>query len=130
MRHLILVNLLVIALDISLLSIRYANLFYLHGAYKPCVYGMKLRIEYAILNRLINSMKKRRSSSYEQDYHLQDSRNGGDGIRTSPETHLDARDRGSRTITVAGSARDSAVDGGLNGIAKTTEIDVQYSQRT
>ena len=58
LHQLIYTNLLIIFLDVTLLGIAYANLFYLQGAYKPCVYGVKLRMEFAILNRLINSVQK------------------------------------------------------------------------
>ncbi|KAG6007763.1 hypothetical protein E4U21_005602 [Claviceps maximensis] len=56
--QLIYANSLIIALDIVLLGIQCANLFYLQGAFKPCVYGMKLKIEYVILNRLINIIQR------------------------------------------------------------------------
>jgi hypothetical protein len=55
--HLIYVNVLIIVLDCSNLAISYANFFYVQRAYKPCVYGIKLRIEFSILNRLITSVK-------------------------------------------------------------------------
>lgn len=58
MRHLIYANLLVICLDISVLGICYSNHFYIQGAYKPCVYGLKLRVEFSILNRLISSLQR------------------------------------------------------------------------
>ncbi|KAG5984848.1 hypothetical protein E4U55_002927 [Claviceps digitariae] len=51
-------NSLIIALDIILLGIQCANLFHLQGAFKPCVYGMKLKIEFVILNRLINIIQR------------------------------------------------------------------------
>lgn len=47
-------------LDIALLGIQYASLFYLQGAFKPCVYGIKLKVEFVILNRLIKSLESRR----------------------------------------------------------------------
>ncbi|KAF2867324.1 hypothetical protein BDV95DRAFT_598023 [Massariosphaeria phaeospora] len=52
-RHLIATNVLIILLDISLLALSFADMFLIQSAYKPCVYGVKLRIEFAILNRLI-----------------------------------------------------------------------------
>src|SRR5689334_6563583 len=58
LHHLIWVNILVIALDISLLGLSYADFFYVQSAYKPCVYGVKLRVEFAILNRLISSVQR------------------------------------------------------------------------
>ncbi|KAK6210787.1 hypothetical protein LQW54_005835 [Pestalotiopsis sp. IQ-011] len=59
LRQLIYTNLLIIALDITLLGIQCADLFYLQGAFKPCVYGIKLKAEFVILNRLINSVQRR-----------------------------------------------------------------------
>ncbi|KAK4164061.1 hypothetical protein QBC43DRAFT_318653 [Cladorrhinum sp. PSN259] len=59
--HLVLSNILVIALDIALLGVQYADLFYLQGAFKPCVYGVKLKVEFAILNRLLDMVRRRGS---------------------------------------------------------------------
>ncbi|KAK3994317.1 hypothetical protein QBC44DRAFT_236535 [Cladorrhinum sp. PSN332] len=59
LNHLVLSNILVIALDIALLGVQYADLFYLQGAFKPCVYGVKLKVEFAILNRLLEMVKRR-----------------------------------------------------------------------
>ncbi|PGG99096.1 hypothetical protein GX51_06436 [Blastomyces parvus] len=57
MHHLIYMNIFVICLDISLLGLSYSNHFYIQAAYKPCVYGLKLRVEFSILNRLISSLR-------------------------------------------------------------------------
>lgn len=57
--HLVFANTLVIALDITLLGVQYAGLFYLQGAFKPCVYGVKLKVEFAILNRLVETVRRR-----------------------------------------------------------------------
>ncbi|KAI2472839.1 hypothetical protein F4781DRAFT_291695 [Annulohypoxylon bovei var. microspora] len=56
LHHLIYTNILIICLDITLLGIQNANLFYLAGAFKPAVYGVKLKLEFVILNRLIKSL--------------------------------------------------------------------------
>ena len=63
LRHLIYTNVLIIVLDAVLLGIQSAGLFYLQGAFKPCVYGIKLKAEFAILNRLIRSIRGERSSA-------------------------------------------------------------------
>ncbi len=52
--HLILVNVVAITLDCILLGLSYSPLFFVQAAYKPCVYAIKLRIEFAILNRLVS----------------------------------------------------------------------------
>ncbi|CAG8019997.1 unnamed protein product [Penicillium salamii] len=56
--QLIYVNILIVALDITLLGIQCANLFQLQGAFKPCVYGIKLKAEYVILNRLVDLVQQ------------------------------------------------------------------------
>ncbi|KAK8007779.1 mannose-6-phosphate isomerase [Apiospora arundinis] len=61
--HLIGTNLLVIVFDVTLLGIEYAGLFYLQGAFKPCVYGIKLKVEFLVLNRLVKSLEHHRRSS-------------------------------------------------------------------
>ncbi|KAI1820395.1 integral membrane protein [Xylaria intraflava] len=63
LRLLIYINLLIIGLDIALLGIQYANLFYLQGAFKPAIYGVKLKLEFVILNRLIKSISRRNMST-------------------------------------------------------------------
>ncbi|KAI9784428.1 MAG: hypothetical protein M1816_000852 [Peltula sp. TS41687] len=72
MRHLIYSNFVVIVLDVTLLAIQYANFFYVQGAYKPCVYGVKLRIEFGILNRVISWMQ--RSPQHSQHHNTAASR--------------------------------------------------------
>ncbi|EJP67224.1 hypothetical protein NHJ13051_009353 [Beauveria bassiana] len=59
LRHLIYVNIVIIVLDIILLGIQCADLFYLQAALKPCIYGLKLKAEFAILNRLIGILQRR-----------------------------------------------------------------------
>lgn len=59
LQHLIYTNIIIICLDITLLGIQNANLFYLQGAFKPAVYGVKLKLEFVILNRLIKSLRHR-----------------------------------------------------------------------
>ncbi|PVH91317.1 hypothetical protein DM02DRAFT_664126 [Periconia macrospinosa] len=51
-RHLIIVNVLVIFLDASLLATQYTNNFQIQTTYKPVVYSVKLKMEFVILNRL------------------------------------------------------------------------------
>ncbi|KAH6654852.1 integral membrane protein [Truncatella angustata] len=69
LRQLIYTNVLIIVLDITLLGIQCADLFYLQGAFKPCVYGIKLKVEFVILNRLINSIQGRSNGeTYPRDW--------------------------------------------------------------
>lgn len=67
LHHLIYINLLIIGLDVTLLGIQYANLFYLQGAFKPAIYGIKLKLEFVILNRLIKTISRRQMSTLRSD---------------------------------------------------------------
>ncbi|KAI4861167.1 integral membrane protein [Hypoxylon rubiginosum] len=62
LHRLIYINIFIIVLDIALLGINSADLFYLQGALKPCVYGIKLKAEFVILNSLIESARGHNSS--------------------------------------------------------------------
>ncbi|KAI1442244.1 hypothetical protein F5Y02DRAFT_266341 [Annulohypoxylon stygium] len=59
LHHLLYINVLIILLDVTLLGIQNASLFYLAGAFKPAVYGAKLKLEFVILNRLIKTLPNR-----------------------------------------------------------------------
>lgn len=53
MTHLIVVNLIIIALDVTLLAVEYAGLYDIEVTYKPMVYSVKLKMEFNILNQLV-----------------------------------------------------------------------------
>ncbi|KFG85742.1 integral membrane protein [Metarhizium anisopliae] len=61
--QLVYANALILALDVVLLGIQCANMFHLQGAFKPCVYGIKLKLEFVILNRLIQTIRKPASTA-------------------------------------------------------------------
>jgi hypothetical protein len=70
LHHLIYINILIICLDITLLGIQYASLFYLQGAFKPAVYSIKLKLEFVILNRLIKTISRTQTSVVGSDVRL------------------------------------------------------------
>lgn len=52
-RHLVLVNVLVVALDASLLVTEFTNNFDIQTTYKTVVYSIKLKLEFYVLNQLL-----------------------------------------------------------------------------
>ncbi|KAI0098303.1 integral membrane protein [Nemania sp. FL0031] len=85
LHHLMYINLLIISLDVALLGVQYADLFYLQGAFKPAIYGVKLKLEFVILNRLIESISRREMSTVRSDVLRRrgsdsDAGGGGSGI--------------------------------------------------
>jgi hypothetical protein len=53
MRHLIYVNVLIIIMDVILLCTEYANRYEIQTTFKGAVYSVKLRLEFSILNQLM-----------------------------------------------------------------------------
>ncbi|KAH6883921.1 hypothetical protein B0T10DRAFT_410691, partial [Thelonectria olida] len=53
MNHLIFVNIVIILLDITILGLEYADQYEIQTSYKAFVYSAKLKLEFTILNRLV-----------------------------------------------------------------------------
>lgn len=56
-RYLILINILIVLLDISLLITEYTNNFDIQTTYKTAVYSIKLKMEFNILNQLLDVLQ-------------------------------------------------------------------------
>lgn len=61
LHHLILVNVVVMLLDFSILGLEFADLYEIQTAWKPLVYSVKLKLEFSILNRLVDLARNVRS---------------------------------------------------------------------
>jgi hypothetical protein len=57
LQHLVMVNLLVIALDVTVLTFQYAGLYDVQTSWKTLAYSVKLKFEFYILNRLVELTK-------------------------------------------------------------------------
>ena len=57
--HLILVNVLVLILDITLLGIQYSGYYEIQTTFKAAAYSLKLKIEFSVLNRLVNVVQNK-----------------------------------------------------------------------
>ncbi|KAG6007759.1 hypothetical protein E4U21_005598 [Claviceps maximensis] len=75
-RQLILVNVLVILLDVPILCLEYTDLYDIQTAYKGFVYGVKLKIEFRILNQLVEMTSERRATV--DPFHMNASLHVGD----------------------------------------------------
>ncbi|RGP81629.1 integral membrane [Fusarium longipes] len=56
-RHLLLVNIIIILLDIPILVLEFADYYDFQTAYKAIVYSIKLKLEFDLLNRLVEVAK-------------------------------------------------------------------------
>ncbi|PSN68213.1 hypothetical protein BS50DRAFT_573162 [Corynespora cassiicola Philippines] len=57
LRHLILVNVVVLIFDVSLLAVQFSGHYEIQTTYKTAVYSVKLKIEFSVLNRLVKIVK-------------------------------------------------------------------------
>ena len=62
-RQLILMNVLIISLDIVTLSIEFCDWFMIQVTLKGLVYSVKLKVEFAVLSKIINLVRDKRSES-------------------------------------------------------------------
>ncbi|KAL7958638.1 hypothetical protein V8C34DRAFT_323903 [Trichoderma compactum] len=58
MKHLIIVNIIIIILDGTVIALEYANQWEYQTAYKTFAYSAKLKLEFTILNRLVDMTKR------------------------------------------------------------------------
>jgi hypothetical protein len=92
MTHLIYVNIIIVILDVTILALEYAGLYDIQTAYKALVYSVKLKLEFSILNRLVELTQSSRSngSDYAGREHQQptqsrlDKRSGGRSVPLRP----------------------------------------------
>ncbi|KAF5843962.1 hypothetical protein GGP41_002285 [Bipolaris sorokiniana] len=61
--HLIFVNVMVVALDVTLLAVQFSGHYEIQTTYKTAVYSVKLKIEFSVLNRLVQFVTNKRSIS-------------------------------------------------------------------
>jgi hypothetical protein len=60
--HLIQINVMVVVLDITILALEYAGLYVIQTAYKGMVYSVKLKLEFSILNALVDMTRAYRNA--------------------------------------------------------------------
>lgn len=115
--QLILANLLIIALDVALIGLQFGgdHLFYLQGAFKPCVYGIKLKVEFLVLNALISNLYAGRDTAGKYNSHPSSSggaagTGGGSGAGTNASA--------SRVMSAASKSRTRSSDILTSGTGK------------
>ncbi|KAL2175259.1 uncharacterized protein P884DRAFT_262401 [Thermothelomyces heterothallicus CBS 202.75] len=145
MTHLVLVNVIIVVLDITILALEYAGLYAVQTAYKGFVYSIKLKIEFSILNRLVE-MTQGGSSGHDSSYARTAVNNNNntslpletmDGAREKNRRsraaadhhypHQHRNDMGNKVYVGAGGPGADAEDGKHNGVSvvMTTEVTVQ-----
>ncbi|KAF2624111.1 integral membrane protein [Macroventuria anomochaeta] len=133
LHHLIYVNILVMLLDFSIVGLEFANLYEIQTAWKPLVYSVKLKLEFSILNRLVELTRSARSGDSRSYSNAVQSEGLALGtIKANNTTHQRSVARGadqtSKWEVQVGSGK-----GNTNAlpatVVKTTEVKIQSHTR-
>lgn len=79
MRHLIIVNVLIIVMDLTLLGTEFAGHYEIETTYKSTLYSIKLKLEFEILNQLVMLTRSELDSSYMNNCYYSHSRSRPEG---------------------------------------------------
>ncbi|KAH7392193.1 hypothetical protein DE146DRAFT_790738 [Phaeosphaeria sp. MPI-PUGE-AT-0046c] len=126
-RHLVLVNILVISLDITILAFQYAGLYEIQTSWKTLAYSVKLKFEFDILHQLVDFTKRGFNSGSRR---ITGSGEGSRGTHVSVQeissAHVD-RPRFSNSA-YARMDEHSLRDVPLQQVRKTTEIHIKVEE--
>ena len=133
LHHLIHVNILVMLLDFSIVGLEFANLYEVQTAWKPLVYSVKLKLEFSILNRLVELTRSARSGDCCSCSNA--ARSGGlalSAVKGNNTTHQRSVARGADQtgeweVHVGGGKCNSTVLPAT--VVKTTEVKIQNHSR-
>ncbi|KAH7346092.1 integral membrane protein [Pyrenochaeta sp. MPI-SDFR-AT-0127] len=134
MNHLIFVNILVVLLDFSILGLEFANLYDIQTAWKPLVYSVKLKLEFSILNRLVELTRNARSGNA-YSHSRTGPRSEGVALGTLKGTgHQRSVVQGAEPpsqyeVHVGGGKGNSALQPKDSTVIKTTEFQIQSHSR-
>ncbi|VUC24754.1 unnamed protein product [Clonostachys rosea] len=142
MYHLIVVNVVIILLDITILGLEYSNMYDIQTSYKALVYSVKLKMEFNILNKLVEMTTGARDHSSSGDQNKSSAYGGrtaittagieleatkGGGVSRNPNVSYQAYARKGEEGTDAGESAEGSASNGV--IMTTTEIVVKSEQR-
>ncbi|CZR58880.1 uncharacterized protein PAC_08772 [Phialocephala subalpina] len=141
LRHLILINILVLVFDATLLGTEYSGNFEIQTTYKPAIYSVKLKIEFSVLNRLVSIVKNKEFASLSNPSHNTNSLPLHDFTNTAHYTTAhngsmgdsikdDEQPRVMTTELVSGPTdwNDQAMRGGRIGETRDAEREIRVSE--
>lgn len=131
MNHLIWVNVLVVLLDVTILALEFTNLFEIQTAWKPLVYSIKLKLEFSILNQLVNLTRGTSNSSV---YTRSQRRGYGNGVALETfngerSRHFTVTDEPEYEIRIGKGEISHATPAPNAYPTKTTEITIHTQSR-
>lgn len=136
--HLVYVNVIIILLDITILALQYAGQYSVQTTYKSFVYSAKLKMEFSLLNGLLQFTRERDGLTYsrsDQNNNRGSSKRGHelDHVRNSKKrrSRLSKPGAGYNAYahTKTGSFDNNNIDGQQSmSVMKTTEVVVHHEE--
>jgi hypothetical protein len=125
LNHLVLVNFLVIALDITIVTCQYAGLYDVQTSWKTLAYSIKLKFEFYILNRLVELTKTGVSGARPSGSRLTAGSQGNSGGVARGTTNHTSAARSQSMFGNSSYAKMDDADVHMGSVVKTTQISVQ-----
>jgi hypothetical protein len=139
MTHLIYMNVLIIIMDITLLSVEYAGFYFIQTTYKAAVYSVKLKMEFSVLNRLIRLVHGNpEETTSDQQSHANACHFGIDNLTSNTRKNVDC---GVTTTIALGPYNGNTSNNkashhsahepeftNMGGVLKTTNVTVEHSR--
>lgn len=137
MNHLIFVNIIIIILDTTVLGLEYANQFEYQTAFKSFAYGAKLKLEFTILNKLVEMTTEGTDMSSGRRTHNTGNKSNipldtfisDAGARTGDGHTYQAYAMGGRKELSEAGNHPYSHAASERGVMKTTEVIVQSKNR-
>lgn len=95
MYQLLAINVLIIMMDLALLGVEFANLYLIETTLKGVVYSIKLKLEFAVLGKLVQLVRDRTDSDQSRNQHSSLERRGTSTALTLEKTNSTRNGTGS-----------------------------------
>jgi hypothetical protein len=133
LHHLICVNILVMLLDFSILGLEFANMYEIQTAWKPLVYSVKLKLEFSILNQLVELTRNARIGDV-SSFSCNVAHSGGLALGTIKTTGhqrsvAPGADQENQWEVHVGSGKNNNSNALPSTVIKTTEFKIQSHSR-
>ncbi len=130
MTHLIWVNVIIIILDVTVLAIEYAGFYNVQVIYKAAVYSVKLKMEFSILNRLLDLFQGRIDETSD-DQHIRSHHGNAFTLNRQSSKPKPLPGAGGLGNTAYARMDDNIVKGANRKdieVVKTTEVRIERNQ--
>lgn len=113
MYQLLAINVIIIIMDLALLGVEFANLYLIETTLKGVVYSIKLKLEFAVLGKLVQFVRNRAASKHSSDPQQQTVLDGRRGTSSGATIEKTETNRSNRTHSTARRSNISPLSNGV-----------------